>query len=799
MDNSKLNSNHNRYTTNYISGEKDFKFSSTDEENQYKKQLDVLNKRNKTMVPDTYDMPLEKMYTATPGLFGQRHTPDYNNLKNRNSDKYDPVGDYYYQRGDRDHTSITKYTSNYISIDSRLRQKNPKYDTLNYVKLAENPLEVENKSNILTIQINDSIKLEPNDKISLIGLAGETHRFVASFPDKNLFEYDYKDSNKWDYLKINYPSGLNLSNPGEFSNYDNSDLYINLEIENVVNTENTPNNLSFLNGLHKIYLFNDDYGPRSNEYFFIKLQKREYTNINIYPQNIVKITYLYKYGYAINKINSEYPISFENSSGYLVIKSVNNNKITIEMSKYALTDSDSSLKTIKYFGGKNICIAKLNEIVKGDPTPSEYSINLDKIYNNAILIKLISSEFPSLNKLITSCDENNNINIINNSKLYWQNYYEKDIYSIDIESGNYTMEQLIKLIEYKVSLVPRNALDYTFNEIPSSMIPSSCASEPSIYNLIRNTPNIIKIENIKGDNTFIFKSYTQVKLYTKPIEYIKSEINREKIEYIFRVNYPNHNLIDGDIITISGAIDTDGFLSEDLNKSFKVEIDNISSSCEFDIINYFNIRLTCVNRIGDTTITKGGDAIVIVSPNLFRLRFDYHDTLGGFFGFRKLGDSKSITNYGQIISNRDLYQNENLDSNLLCTTFDINNNPIYKVKTIDIKDDDYIYMTCNTLNLPDNKINQMVTFSKIKNVFAKILIKNDYNSIDNKVYNTFIQNPIYMHIPIQDLRELQFKFYDRFGNLINFGDFEHSFTLEVVTIAEVPERTNFSAIYPKVN
>ncbi len=80
MDNSKLNSNHNRYTTNYISGEKDFKFSSTDEENQYNKQLDVLNKRNKTMVPDTYDMPLEKMYTATPGLFGQRHTPDYNNL-----------------------------------------------------------------------------------------------------------------------------------------------------------------------------------------------------------------------------------------------------------------------------------------------------------------------------------------------------------------------------------------------------------------------------------------------------------------------------------------------------------------------------------------------------------------------------------------------------------------------------------------------------------------------------------------------------------------------------------------------
>ena len=108
-------------------------------------------------------------------------------------------------------------------------------------------------------------------------------------------------------------------------------------------------------------------------------------------------------------------------------------------------------------------------------------------------------------------------------------------------------------------------------------------------------------------------------------------------------------------------------------------------------------------------------------------------------------------------------------------------------------------MTCNSLNLPINKINQMVTFSKVKNVFAKILIKNNSNSIDNKVYNTFIQNPIYMHTPIQDLHELEFKFYDKYGNLFNFGDFEHSFTIEIVTIAEVPERTNFSAVYPKIN
>ena len=768
MDNSKLNSNHNRYTTNFISGEKDFKFSTIDKENEYKSQMDVLNKRNKTMVPDTYDMPLEKMYTATPGLFGQRHTPDYNNLKNRNSDKYDPVGEYFYQKGDREHTSITKYTSNYISIDSRLRKKNPKYDTLNYIKLGENPLQVENKSNILTIHINDSIKLEPNDKISLVGLAGKTHRIVAD----DLFYYKYKSNKTRDYLKINYPSGLYLSNPDEFKTYDNSDLFIYLEIEELYKEGNTPKNLSFLNGLHKIYLRNDDYAPASNNYFYIKLIKNQYTDIKIDTKNIVKITYLYKFGFAINKINSEYPISFDNNSGYLVVKSVNNNTITVQMSKFATTNIDETLLTKKNFGGKNICIAKLNEIIKSEPTPSEYFINLDKIYNNVILIKLISSEFPSLNKLIYNCDGNNNNINMNNNKLYWQNYYEKNIYSISIDSGNYTIDQLIELIEYKVSNVPRVT--------------------GLIGEVLTGTHNIIKIENLKGDNTFKFTSYTSIKLESKPIECDKSNTHSTGlIEYIFNINYPNHNLNIGDIITISGAIDTDGFLADDLNQTFIIY--------SVDDNNKFKIKLIGVNKIGNPAITKGGDAVIIKSQNLFRLRFDYPDTIGGIFGFRKLGDSKSITNYNYTISNRDLYQNENLDSNLLCTTYDLNNNPQYSIKTINLKDDDYIYMTCNSLNLPINKINQMVTFSKVKNVFAKILIKNNSNSIDNKVYNTFIQNPIYMHTPIQDLHELEFKFYDKYGNLFNFGDFEHSFTIEIVTIAEVPERTNFSAVYPKIN
>ena len=270
MDNSQLNSNHNRYTTDFISGESSFKFSNEDDnyklaKKNYNDQVDVLDKRNKVMVPKTFDLPLEKMYTATPGLFGQRHTPDYNNLKNRNSDKYDPVGDYFYKKGDKHFSSITRYTSNYITIDSRLRQKEPIYNKLDFIQLPKNPLCLTYKSNILTIRTNNLIPLEPNDKFSLIGLPSNVKNL------KTTIDAFLEFTNGSQYAKVIYPHGMSFADQVEAGLYNNSDLYI--EIQNLSTNSNFIKNIpiSTINNIQKVVLVNPDTNDYSNDYFFIKL------------------------------------------------------------------------------------------------------------------------------------------------------------------------------------------------------------------------------------------------------------------------------------------------------------------------------------------------------------------------------------------------------------------------------------------------------------------------------------------------------------------------------------------------
>ena len=780
MDNSGLNSNHNRYTTDFISGETNFHFNESDNyiesKKNYNDQIDVLDKRNKTMVPKTYDLPLEKMYTATPGLFGQRHTPDYNNLKNRNGDRYDPVGDYFLKKGDKHFSSITRYTSNYISIDSRLRQKDPVYSKLDYIQLPKNPLCLTHQSNILTIKVNNLISLEPNDKFSLIGLPSLSKKLKTSI---SAF-LEFTDGSQ--YVKVNYPHGLFFNDQTEASIYDNSDLFI--EISGITTNSNFIQNIptSTINGIQKVFLYNPFDNDFSNNYFFFKLIRPFSGTYASTQTQIVKLTFLYSYGIANNKINSQYPVSFQFASGYLVVKSIKKNYITVELTKNASFDISGNGEII-CFGGSNICIAKIFEINKGYPLPTEYAISLDRTYNNIVMIRLVSSEFPVLNKLIYSCEDVNtqNTNTVTlNNKLYWQNLDDGEhVYSIEIDQGNYTMDRLIKLIEQKISQVKR--------------------INPILGNIDIKYNNI-KIEYYDGNSEIKFSSFVEYELGFKtgspslgPLTYLGSFIPPGTNTTIFtiKVNHKNHNLSYLDKIILSGAIDTNSILANDINGEHIVE-------GVIDSDNYV-IRLKNINLIGNPAVTGGGLSMKVLVANMFRFRFDFNDTIGDYFGFRKLGDSKSITNYSTVISNRDLYQNENLDNNLLCLMTDASNNKSYTVKSLDLGNDNYILMTCNSLSLPNNTINQMISYSKVKNIFAKIQIRNDSSIIDNIIFNSYIQSPMYIHSPIQELKELYFKFYDKHGNEMKYSDFDHSFTLEIVCISEIPERTNFSAKYPKIN
>lgn len=766
MDNSGLNTNHNKYINNYIYGESSFTFgddNKTDKKN-FDNQIDVLNKTNKTMIPQNYNLPYQKMYTATPGLFGQRHPPDYNN-KGKKNDKYDFLGEYFYRTGDREFNSITRYYTHYLNIDSRMRNKTPLYADLDYVSLPNNPLELTFGSNELFIKTNNLININVNDKISLIGLYNSSKNLQL---DENFFEFTENSH----YVKINYPHTLYFENVEEAKNFTNKDLFVELVGLSETINKNFINNIptSTLNTLQQVYLYNPENDDFSNDYFFIKLFRPfsgKYFDINFNKNFIFKLVYFYNYGIPNNKILSQYPINSSTNQGYLLVKKIKKNGIVIDITKKANFNYKVLGNIVKY-GGSNICISKIDELVRGNPSPTEYDVTLNSTYNNVIMVKLISSEFPVLNKLVYGCQ--NNIQNTNNNKLYWENLDDGNIiYSISIDQGNYTMEKLITLIENKVADTQRQTTELLGNY---------------------NKKNIIKIEYYEGNHEIKFLSYKEADINDPFIDVIV--VDSTAGNYKIKIYHKNHHLFKSDIIIISNALSYSGFLSETLNGKHSI----------YEIIDddYYYIYLENVNRYPNSYIEQsvefsGGNSVKFLVSNYFRLRFDFYDTLGAFFGFRNLGNNKSISVFDTVISNRQLYRGEYLDESLMC----LNQENKYVIKTIDLKDDNYIYMTCNTPNLSSNVLNQMITNSKIKNVFSKIQMHHNINIVNNTIYNSFVCNPSYIHNPIQELKELTFNFYDRYGNPLYYYDFEHSFTLEITTINEIPEGTNISAKYPKIN
>ena len=64
----------------------------------------------------------------------------------------------------------------------------------------------------------------------------------------------------------------------------------------------------------------------------------------------------------------------------------------------------------------------------------------------------------------------------------------------------------------------------------------------------------------------------------------------------------------------------------------------------------------------------------------------------------------------------------------------------------------------------------------VENIFAKLLLSSDPGSI---IYNQFIQIGENIPILILTFSEWEVSFYNAYGDLYNFGNLEHSYTLEI--------------------
>lgn len=628
--------------------------------------------------------------------------------------------------------------STLLNIDSSYRDLYAKnICSSNGKVLPSNPLSI--SYNTITIKYPNH-NLLPNDNIVIQNVEGESKTLINSFYLVNNFNY----------LVINY--GNNNIN----KNYEDS-LYVNIQLIGTQLSENIINNICFnsLYGIKKVLIANDIKPTKltslqtfatdifgsynldilNKNCLFVELPN-DYINpkANYYQVNqIFKISYLHIGGIHIGYINSNYPINNDNyQSSQTVLNVIDEDTFQIQL-KY------SSYASLYQGGGKNVQIMKIINSVTGYPNSNYYVINLKKSFNNVTNIQLISSEFPYIDIVIQK-----NIN----DKLYWKNIQDgENVYSITMDEGFYSSDTFISKLQSSMNLIPR----YNYSNLNQSYNNFDIIIEPNIQKITFSPYNLTKLPNSIS---------------------CKQEVINSTIYFIINIKHPNNFLKVNDSVTISGSKsitinnikENSSYLLIDssyINKKFPVYSTNLNDS--YDII-------IGSNDIIETTIStiqsNGGSNIIIKTPTQVSFLFNYTDTIGNILGFKDVGFSYSIIDYSSKITNQDLYINSNnLDS--------VGNIVSYSSGFIGlIGINNYFLMYLNDIdyiNMPNSQ----------NAAFAKILLSGSPGDI---LFDTFVSTPTTTYskyFPISDLSQLKISFSYSNGNIVNFRNINHSFTLQI--------------------
>jgi hypothetical protein len=480
--------------------------------------------------------------------------------------------------------------------------------------------------------------------------------------------------------------------------------------------------ISIINGYHKVILINNNNIIDPDNYFI---------DINIYSQNYYNyndtfnIDILTINGVDIKYILASYPISNDVLQGYHNVietgKELNYNYIKIELKDYASYDTNINKNT--YSGGSNIILEIIDSIIDGYPNQNNYKYKFKKPFNKLKKIRLVSTEFPNSEFLI-----NDNIN----NMLYWQILDDGDyIYKINITSGNYDANTLQTELINKINQIPRVFGNYLTNEY-------------NYYNYCIANINI-NINNNKMTMQILSKIYLSNNIT------IDDKIYDDNYTRII-ITHQYHNLNIGDNIKINNAINVSNIPNDIINKEHIIE--------SIETINSYKIKLSKYNSNLNTINDYGGNAVEITYPLKIKLLFNYSDTIGNILGFTNVGYPNSITNYNSIISNNDLYYNSN---NYNSVGIINNNNNLFKMTNYP-----YILMTSDIFNTNIN-------IKDSTGIFAKLFLTGTPGTY---IYDQYIQ--IIDDIPntYNNMIEIEFKFLTPDGNLYNFNNIDHSYTLE---------------------
>ena len=699
-------------------------------------------------------------------------------------DKYDPYDGFLYKKGlMSDGYQKRRTKSIFIDVNSDFRDKKPSIVTEPSILLQKDPLEFQNDSSIITIKHKNS-GFEVNDPITLSDAISKSS-ILRTFRDINQPTFDIPPG--CNIMKIYYDHGIPTDYTGDTimvilngikgdRGSADSSGFLGSMPTNVINTIHTLKltltNADMLCTIEDIVTLRNDpgyFGPSPN-FFFVVLPvvMQQSSNQSPVPYTLrdynFKLIFQSLYGIPLNQINATYPTDPLHLYGYHVIRSVTNDGYTINVPTKASVLGILGAKVLG--GGNSVYVSRITTVNPGYPDPNSYKINLGKVFHNVITMRLVSSEIPNTEKAI----KNTPVSKANN-KIYWNDIDDGDyLYSVSIPPGNYNPSDLITALGEQFAKTPRiGAID---------------PSQKALLGITYTSTHFIQITINQNTDEVIFKSYKETVLpipdssnnTTNPIIEVIPDIPDSSIitvdadtTYQLTIQHENHGMtVPGQIILIQNAIAHKGIPATVINGEHIVtEILNV---------NTYRISLPRFNLLDDRTETGGGSNVFIYIPDTFRLRFDQPDTLGKVLGFRNPGDLSSVYDYASIISNNDPYAFET-EENALGQPIIIKNN------ALQFSGDNYIIMVAEP-------IKTFYTMGKVKDAFAKIILCDSPGQI---LYNTFV--PIY-HVfddPLNELYELTVSFYSPDGILFDFNGVEHSYTLEVVIVNDIPDGTGISA------
>lgn len=391
----------------------------------------------------------------------------------------------------------------YVNIDSKNRVKfnmNEYNDEI--VTLSNNSILFENGNDELTIYIpNHSFVI--GDSIAIRNFSGYyvKEKKIAClncksnyilYKTKHYLSYEGLVSNKDHTIYSPIPNISHIIDTTNARNNQSNKTYYKLKnpprkyfLEISGFTNNISNVLnSYLNGSHTavlVYSLKDGIYKEETDFFLVELPV--FSDISYVYNDIIKIEFLSVYGIPINLINSGTPTNDKQLLESHIITYVD-----IDVIRFSINISAIINETTKIPASFNYDIYKIENVRKGYPDPNKYVVTLEKIFNNVIQIKLLSTSFP------------NSIPIIDtyNNSLKWLFLEDTTINEIFVPIGTYSNLELKKILE-KLSCTGNGCLNFDFNK--SNNITTVTAKKELV---ILNIDNNIKLFSTLFTATFAF-------------------------------------------------------------------------------------------------------------------------------------------------------------------------------------------------------------------------------------------------------------------------------------------------------